>query len=240
MKKYKNFLFDLDGTLYAIEWDIYKDAYFEDDAEIAYKLYGVDKTLAHKVFDYAHNYIIQDVKKPNYSKQQVAFEYIARQLNLTFEQVAKISDMSQSDNIKKVQDRCVTLLHDVIDACIYLQQAGYRLILATNSYFPRRRILERLAWTGIPSDTFEFINDWTQTDSVKPDTKFFKDIVEKFNLNKAATIMIGNDKAQDSGCMNCGIDFYLVTDNLENGNADVTPTFQGNQRDFGKFIKDNF
>lgn len=240
MKKYKNILFDLDGTMYKIIWPIYKKAYFTDEAESAFNLYGIDIKAFYDAHEDAHENIVEQVYKVNYSKQQLVYQHIANKLGITFEQIQRIFDNSKSENLEKVKDKCITLLHDVIKACEYLHKKGYRLFLATNSYFSRKRILERLAWTGLDSDMFEFINDWTQTDSVKPNLKFFDDLTERFGLNKEECLLVGNDKEQDGGCLNAGIDMYLVTNDLQNPTAQCEVTYQGDQTDFYNFVINNF
>ena len=87
---------------------------------------------------------------------------------------------------------------------------------------------------------FEFVNDWSQTDSVKPDEKFFDDIVQKFNLKKSECLMVGNDKFQDGGCLRAGIDMYLITDCIESPEAELNPTYQGSSDEFYRFITSNF
>lgn len=241
MKKYKNFLFDLDGTLYkASSWMLYKNAYFADEADCAYKLYNVDKKKMYELLDYIQDYVIPNVKKPNFSKQQVVYTYLADQLGLTFEQIACIFEKSASENLNKIKDGYVISLNKVVEACKYLKKKGYKILLATNSYFTRKRVLERLSWIGVSSDMFEFVNDWSQTDSVKPDVKFFDDLMQRFNMKKNETLMVGNDKKQDAGCLNAGIDFYLITEEVENSENNVKATYEGGEEEFYNFITKNF
>ena len=239
MKNYKNFLFDLDGTLYAIDLKKYKGAYFLDFATCVNKLYGVDVQKAYDVFEFTHDKTLPSDYRPNCNKQQIVYEALAKELNLSYDQIVTAFDNIDDVHVKNVND-CYRLFNCVIQAVKYLKLKGYRLVLATNSYFSREKVLSRLAWTGLSSDTFEFINDWTLCDSVKPQKKFFDDILTKLDMKKEETLMVGNNKKQDGGCLTAGIDFYLINDDIEHAELSLIPTYESDGKTFYNFIVNNF
>ena len=53
--------------------------------------------------------------------------------------------------------------------------------------------------------------------SVKPNPKYFTEVVEKFNLDPAETVVIGNDLSDDAAAKAAGLTLVIVTDWIVNG-----------------------
>ena len=73
----------------------------------------------------------------------------------------------------------------------------------------------------------------------KPNINYYKQIVELNNLKAEECIMFGNDLIEDLAIEKLGIDCFIITDNMINGEYLINSKLNGNYEDFYKYIEDN-
>lgn len=117
------------------------------------------------------------------------------------------------------------------------KKAG-KVILASNPLFPRVATKTRLSWADLRLDDFDWVTEYTNSSSCKPNPVYYKEILNRFGLNSEKCLMIGNDVQEDyEAASSVGISVYLVTDNIINrNNAEITCP-HGTYADMIEYIK---
>lgn len=90
------------------------------------------------------------------------------------------------------------------------RQRGYRMTLATSPVFPLRAIVERLSWAAIGQDAFEQITCFENCRTVKPDPRYYEEVLRMSAAAPENVLMIGNDRRDDGAATLCGIPFAWI------------------------------
>jgi len=93
---------------------------------------------------------------------------------------------------------------------------GMRLVLATNPFFPRVAIEERMAWAKVANFPWELITDYEEMHSCKPYPEYYLEIAQRLGLSSKDCLMVGNDVPNDLAATKTGMRVCLVTDFLIN------------------------
>ncbi|ACL70554.1 Haloacid dehalogenase domain protein hydrolase [Halothermothrix orenii H 168] len=122
-----------------------------------------------------------------------------------------------------------------------LKKKGYGLVLATNPVFPPEAIRERLSWSGLKADDFDFITHYNNMHYCKPNLKYYKEILKNIGATPSRCYMVGNDVEEDMVAGRLGIKTYLIKDNLiERGNSTIPePDWQGSLAGLFEYLKLN-
>jgi HAD superfamily hydrolase (TIGR01662 family) len=117
---------------------------------------------------------------------------------------------------------------DVVEAAFSM---GYRVVIATNPYFPAVAVQERLRWAGIHDLPFDIITSYENSHYAKPDPGYFREIVEKLGCRAEESLVVG-DEAMDMVAGIIGCQTFLVQSPATNDD-EITPqpTYQGNLYD---------
>lgn len=119
-----------------------------------------------------------------------------------------------------------------------VKDMGYRLVLATNAWFTRAGIETRLRWAGVDSGLFEFMTLMENSHFCKPDPGYYKEILQKLNLEAAECLMVGNDVQEDMVAAELGMKVFLMTDDLINRDgSDVSHIPQGGFEELFAFME---
>ncbi len=231
---YQAILFDIDGTLLSINSREMMNEYFQRMASfleerfpqeghslvksvmIASKMMETnDSGLTNEIFFWqsfdqnsTHNRTeLEPVLKEFYQKEFPQIGHLARKDELMPQIVAKLA------------------------------QKGYPLIVATNPLFPLQANLSRLAWANVADAPWQEITSFEQYHHNKPNQAFFLEICQRIEINPANCLMIGNGLIDDKASLSAGMDFYLVTDEVKDGNADDYQGFKGSRRDLLLFVE---
>lgn len=114
---------------------------------------------------------------------------------------------------------------------------GFRIVLATNPLFPLTAIRQRMDWAGVDHFPWAHITAFEECRACKPNPAYFREIMEKLDLNPQECWMVGNDTEEDLVAAQLGLKTYLVKDYLiEKGNY-IKPDAQGSLQDFLDFAK---
>lgn len=112
----------------------------------------------------------------------------------------------------------------IIDLC---KEKNIRTVLATNPVFPHMATYQRTQWAGLDIEDFELITTYEDSHACKPNPLYYKEILEKCNLQPEEVIMIGNDIKEDFAATLVGIPMILVTDTVKGDADSIECLFKG-------------
>lgn len=119
-----------------------------------------------------------------------------------------------------------TEFNEVAKVCGYTEQArklidwlkeqGYRIVLATNPFFPAIATESRIRWAGLSPDDFELYTTFEDFSYCKPNLKYYEEILSKIGCKPEECLMVGNDVGDDMVTESLGMKVFLLTDCLIN------------------------
>lgn len=213
---YKNYLFDLYGTLADIhtdEWDMklwreMADYYTANGAEYSAEelndTYGKFVDDEKKVVSKRHpEYKYIDIKIEKVFLKLYQVKGVKVDLDLALETAAKFRTASRE--YIRLYDGIDRLLND-------LKKAGKNIYLLTNAQ--RAFTWDELEIIGI-RDRFDGIVISSDEECCKPDTAFFNIMLNRYKLDPKETIMVGNDPTADIlGALGAGLDSLYIHTNI--------------------------
>ena len=97
------------------------------------------------------------------------------------------------------------------------REQAERVILATNPLFPRCGQNTRLSFLDLADTDFDWVTDYENSRFCKPNPDYYREILDRFGLDPARCLMIGNDMEEDMvPASGLGMEVFLVTDCLIN------------------------
>ncbi len=208
---YKNYIFDLYGTLIDIRTDEWSDEFWDKFAawmtenEMSYS----GKEL-HRLYD-------EEVKKAE--RRQTNYEYPEIDLlpvfkNICLKRKTTITDdevWETGENFRKISTKMIQLYPNTLKVLKELKKFGKNVYLLSNAQ--RVFTWQELERTGI-TKYFDDIFISSDAGCKKPDTAFYKKLIDKHNLDISECVMIGNDSTSDiAGAKALGMDaFYMRTE----------------------------
>ena len=119
-----------------------------------------------------------------------------------------------------------------------LKEMGYRTILATNPLFPALATAHRINWAGFETDEFEFFTAYEDSHYCKPNTAYYKEVLDRTGLKPEDCLMVGNDATEDMIAETLGMKVFLLTDCLLNkNNVDISKYPQGSFDELIEYVK---
>jgi putative hydrolase of the HAD superfamily len=209
---YKNYIFDLYGTLIDINTDEWCDELWQK-MSIFYGYRGASYTYEELNQEYGR--LVEKEKKavhkkhPNYSVIDINIEKVFRELytqkgvNPTNAQVLYTAEVFRCFSTKYIK-----LYDGVIDLLDTLKKKGKKIYLLSNA---QRSFTENeLNMLGL-TKYFDGICISSDEECSKPDTNYFKILFDRYGLEKSESIMIGNDFRSDiGGAYDFGIDSLYI------------------------------
>jgi len=230
----KAILFDLDGTLLPMVTEEFTKYYF---TFLVKKLvpYGYESdTLIPAVLKGINAMVQNDGKRTN----EEAFWNKFSQLlgNRVLEHKSIFEDFYQNEfNLAKDVCGYDGELHDLV---ISLKEKGFRIILATNPFFPAIGTENRIRWAGYKTEDFELISTYEDFYHCKPNLDYYREVLERIKCKPSECIMIGNDVGEDMIASKLGINVFLFTRNLINlNNDDISLYPHGQTKELRQFLK---
>ena len=204
-------LFDLDGTLLPMDVKEFTDKYFGLIVQTMNEN-GRDGKFILKAIGKGVENIIQN--NGTLTNEEVFWN--------TFTSITNIKQEEIEPEFTQFYETRFDLINtqeqnsNMIQAVSLLKEKGYRLLLATNPLFPSIATEKRIKWAGLNKEIFEWVTTYENSSYAKPNPSYYKEIIEKCNLNVNECIMIGNDVKEDCAVTSLGIPVYLVNDYLLN------------------------
>lgn len=235
---YKNYLFDLDGTLLPMDMEDFTKQYFSALCKRFVPILNIDAdTLIKAIWKGTAAMTKNDNFCPNKDIfWKVASEASGMDLTNYIEQfddfyTKEFIEAKKATGFTPYAKKCIELI----------KKNGGRLIATTNPIFPAVATKRRLEWAGVRPDDFEFITTYENSSSCKPNLKYFEFICKKCNIKPQDSIMVGNDVDEDMCAEKLGFDTYLITDCIVNReNKEYSQYKSGSFEDFYAFLKQQF
>ncbi len=209
---YKNYIFDLYGTLIDINTDEWSGQLWKK-LRILYGYHGANYGLRELQREYGR---LVDKEKaaarrrhPGYSVIDIKIEKVFRAL-FTQKGVkpAKKDVLFVAEAFRCFSTKYIKLYDGVTDLLDTLKAKGKRIYLLSNA---QRSFTENeLNMLGL-TDCFDGICISSDEECSKPDVNYFKILFERYGLKKSESIMIGNDYISDiGGAADFGIDSLYI------------------------------
>lgn len=209
---YKNYVFDLYGTLVDINTDEDCEILWEK-LSLFYKFKGADYSPlslkeAYKEKVTKAQSAITDTKYPDIVIEEV-FNDLFKDKNVN---VSKDTLYDTAHLFRVLSIKYIKLYDGVIELLELLKKKGKKVYLLSNAQ--RIFTLYEMKMLNIEK-FFDYILFSSDFKVCKPDILFYNQLLEKLNLDKHETIMIGNDYIADiEGAYNFGIDSLYIDSNL--------------------------
>ena len=218
----KYILFDLDGTLLPMDFDVFVHKYF---GLLAKKLasHGYEsKRLIDAVW---HGTMAMIENKGEKSNEDVFWD----DFSLVYGKDARCdiplfdeyyrTDFDMVRSVCGYNEKVPTLIKD-------LKSKGYSLVLATNPVFPAIATEKRIAWAGLSQYDFLLYTTYENSCHCKPNLDYYKEVIGKLGVTPEECLMVGNDVGEDMIAEKLGMQVFLLTDciiNKENKDISVYP-----------------
>lgn len=222
---YKNYIFDLYGTLIDINTDEWCDDLWKKMA-ILYGYKGAHYTYDELKSEYLNLVSLEKVavrkRHPEYNVVDIKIEKVFKKLftqkgvKVTKAQVAFVAEAFRCYSTKYIK-----LYDGVIDLLDTLKAKGKKIYLLSNAqrYFTENE-LNMLGLT----EYFDGICISSDEECSKPDSCYYKTLFDRYGLEKSESIMIGNDYVSDiGGAAHFGIDSLYI-------HQSISPEIQGELR----------
>lgn len=240
MKDYKNYIFDLYGTLVDINTNEGKPYLWKKVAEL-YAYHGAMYTprefkQAYLRLCAAHTEALRDKNGAEYPEIQLEYVFMdlfeEKGVSVSMEVVREIGLAFRS-----LSTKFLCLYDGVIDLLDSIHEAGKKAYLLSNAQemFTKPEMIA----LGI-YDKFDGIVFSSDEGLCKPEEKFFRTVVERYGLNIAESIMIGNDAGTDiKGANLIGMDSLYIHSDIspqltDLTGADIPATFKIMDGDFSQ------
>ena len=209
---YKNYIFDLYGTLVDINTNERKN-YLWDKLSEYYGYYGANYTPKEIRAEYlklceSETQKLKDAKYP-----EIQIEYVFLQL---FTSKGAKADMNLAINaghlFRIVSTKYIKLYDGVIDFLEALKKANKKIYLLSNAQQIFTEYEMKLLNIYEYFDGIVFSSD---EGCCKPDSKFYNVVLDRYKLEKNESIMIGNDPITDiKGSYEVGLDSLYIHSNI--------------------------
>lgn len=124
----------------------------------------------------------------------------------------------------------------------WLLERGYRVAVATNPFFPRTAIEQRLAWAGVPVDEVQFamVTTLDNMHYAKPHPAYYEEILARVGVQADEAIMVGDDWDNDIvPAWHAGLNtFWVCNDGDVPDDQPVQPDGCGSLADFACRVQD--
>ncbi|MHA2278756.1 MAG: HAD family hydrolase [Candidatus Kariarchaeaceae archaeon] len=92
-----------------------------------------------------------------------------------------------------------------------IQSMGKKIVLATNPVFPEIATRQRVEWAGLNYDEdFLYVPHVNNSRTVKPNPKYYQNLIEMVNIPPEKILMVGNDFLYDGSASQVGIKTWIV------------------------------
>lgn len=212
---YKNYVFDLYGTLADIRTDEWHMPVFIKAAEY-YTKHGAE--YEPEEFKELYDKFIEE-EKADVHKRHPDFECVDIHLDKVFKKLFEIKGVSPTDEF--VAETCVFFrrasreyirLYDGIEELLTELHKKENVYLLSNAQ--RSFTWDELETLGI-IDKFDGILISSDEECLKPDIHFYKALIDRYDLDPKETIMVGNDPVSDiEGGKRAGFDTLYIHTNI--------------------------
>lgn len=205
---YKNYIFDLYGTLLDIHTDEYSKNFFKKYVKwLKTQGYVFDWKRFHKTYketEYKYRNQASIYQRPEIQIETVFREVFAKKGYILSEDEI----LYLCENFRKIALIRMGLFPDTIECLKALKTAGKSIYLLSNAQ--RSFTWQELEVTGL-IPYFDGILISSDENCMKPDPAFYDILCDRYKLDKAQSVMIGNELKSDmAGTAAAGIDGFYI------------------------------
>lgn len=209
---YKNFIFDLYGTLVDIHTNE-NSTYLWKKMQEFYSFYGAGYTTIELKKEYVRICEEEEKKFIQYDYPEIKVEYVFQKLfqNKGIDVDIEICKVA-GQFFRIISTKYVKLYDDTRDTLELLKKKGKKVYLLSNAqriftYYEMKHLDILKYFDGVVISSDESCR--------KPSGDFYKIVLERYHLNKEESVMIGNDWITDiEGAKNAGIDSVYLHTNI--------------------------
>ncbi|MGI6066349.1 MAG: HAD family hydrolase [Bacillota bacterium] len=228
----KVLMFDLDGTLLPLDFDLFFHKYFETIApyfqEIIEPAIFVKKLMA-STYDMINN-------PGQFTNEQVFMDSFLPAIRQNKDTMYPLFEKFYEEEFPKLK-KYAGYSQWSAQAIQKALDKGYRICLATNPVFPRRAIEHRMSWAGIERFPWEFVTTYENSYGCKPNPAYYKGICRVLKVTPKECLMVGNDVQEDLVAQTLGMKTFLVTDYLiDRGEPRYEPDYRGSLEELYNFM----
>lgn len=209
---YKNYIFDLYGTLVDINTNENKKYLWNKIAEF-YGFYGANYTPEELRKEYVNLCKAEGEKNKDVEWAEIQLEYVFKELfnikgiDASLELATHVGQM-----FRIISTKYLRLYDGVIEFLDLLKKKGKKIYLLSNAQ--EIFTIPEMRYLGI-YDYFDGIVISSTERCKKPDPKFYNIVLDRYNLNKDESVMIGNDYITDiKGAHDSGLASLYIHSNL--------------------------
>lgn len=231
---YKNYLFDLDGTLLPMDMGKFTELYLQALCRRFVPVIGIDaKTLVKAVWNGAEAMGKNDGLRLNR-------EVFWKTMNTVCGRDMRVYEDDFDDFYRKefIAAKNGTGFTPYAKQSVdYLKSKKCRLIVATNPIFPKASTYRRIEWAGLDPNDFEYITVYDNCSTCKPNLNYYADLCTFCGITPEDSIMVGNDVDEDMCASRLGFNTYLITDCLINRRGkDISVYNHGSFKEFYEYL----
>jgi len=208
LKRLTTYLFDLDGTLSSVSDEDFARRYFQLIADFAEGRVDFERFMASLHTSLKSLFGERDGLINNYDHFMENFTDSMGQCDRKWYEL--FFNGFYDSEYNRLQELIVPR-ERVVKSLKNLKRAGSEIIIATNPIFPEKAINKRLQWVGLESGFIDYVTTMENSHYVKPDVRYYREILEINNLEAKNCVMIGNDITMDGVCTAAGIEYIDVS-----------------------------
>lgn len=201
-------MFDMDGTLLPMDYDAFEKGYFSLLVRHLVPHGMTKEEVITGVWAGTKAMVANDGRRTN---EEVYWEKFNSMYFDRFGDLSRVFEEFYEADFDKAASFCDSnpLIPELIAD---LKAAGCRLVIATNPIFPKIANYKRIRWAGLEPEDFAYVSYLENSHYAKPNPEYYRELLEKLDLNPAETVMIGNDMTEDLAATEAGIRTFIVTD----------------------------
>ncbi|HZJ86894.1 MAG TPA: HAD family hydrolase [Erysipelothrix sp.] len=232
--KYEAILFDLDGTLMPTTNEDFEKVYLHSLAETLSE-HLEPKFLLTSMWEALEIMVLDSSDATNEAVFYDAFEKrVGEDVFDTIEPMFEAYYLNEFEILKNVLDDNTKMAQTVKK----LKDKGYRLIIATNPMFPEVAVTQRVLFSGLDPDDFDFMSNFTLHTQTKPNLGYYKEVLELNSLNGQECLMVGNDMEEDMIAKDLGMDAWLIEDYIINRTDKDLSDWRGTREQFYEKVEE--
>jgi len=210
--KYDAIMFDLDGTLLPMDNDVFVKAYLSLLAKKANETGGYQKEHFIKGMWMGVAAVVRN--DGSCKNEDIFWKTAAGILGEGIYEHIPVFDAFYSEEFHQAKQ--YTSPNPLVKQALALaREKADKVILATNPIFPPVAVHSRMGWVGMKPEDFDWITDYTNSTTCKPNPEYYREICAKLHLDPAKCLMIGNNAQEDmEAAAAAGIKGFLIKDCL--------------------------
>lgn len=221
-------LFDLDDTLLENNMDRFVKEYFDLLTPNMAHLVPPEKFISALLHA---TYAMIKSGDPAITNRQTFIDDFFPRVGRTAEEMMPLFDDFYAVQFGKLR----SLTRPNPSARVAIQTAfdiGCDVVIATNPIFPETAIRQRMEWAGVLDFPFKLITSYEVMHSAKPNSRYYREILEHIGRSPDECIMVGDDWGNDIvPAMKANLQVFWVNTTTDSMNA-LDPSARGTLAEF--------